>query len=396
MRAASAPFLPGATRRIDVGAKRAENGGDSLLHEITVAQPIPITANGIPKEIRALTGIRFAAAAWVVAFHYNEVAVSLLPSLADVAPLFAQGHLAVPFFFILSGFILSHVYFPTYSIRRHSRFIWLRFARLWPVHFATLLVLLAYITVATLVRGRYVASEPYPLSTLPSELAMVRCWFDPKLLWNFPAWSIHCEWFAYLVLFPACFYLLSTVRKRLQLVVVICTLLAAHEFISGHIPGKCGSIIFLFLTGSALYRIRVLWPAANGAMINVVGILVFALASYTKHESTFNLAFACLVLGLSYEQGWLSRLFSSRLLVFGGTISYSLYMTHEVVRIFAGETIRRLNPQGTPTKIMAVVGLIGIALLAAALCHRYIEVPANQWLRNLSLARRRALASSNA
>jgi peptidoglycan/LPS O-acetylase OafA/YrhL len=354
----------------------------------------PLSANGIPKEIPALTGIRFAAAAWVVAFHYNALAVSLLPALADVAPLFSQGHLAVPFFFILSGFILSHVYFPTYSIRQHSRFVWLRFARLWPVHCATVLVLLTYITFTTLVRGRYVPSEAYPLAVLPYELAMVRCWSDPNLLWNFPAWSIHCEWFAYIVLFPACFYLLSAARKPLHLVLVICALLTAHEFIAGHIPGKCGSIIFLFVTGSALYRIRVLWPAANGAMINVAGVLLFALACFTKHESAFNVAFACIVLGLSYEQGWLSRLFASRLLVYGGTISYSLYMTHEVVHLFAGEAIRRINPQGTG-KIVAVAGLIALALMAAALCHRFIEVPANHWLKNLSPARRRALAPSN-
>ncbi|HMO42348.1 MAG TPA: acyltransferase, partial [Phenylobacterium sp.] len=57
------------------------------------------------EHIRPLTALRFFAAMWVVLFHYWPAL-----GLAGAPLAVAKGYLGVELFFILSGFILCHVY----------------------------------------------------------------------------------------------------------------------------------------------------------------------------------------------------------------------------------------------------------------------------------------------
>ena len=88
----------------------------------------------MPQILKPLTAMRFFAAMWVVAFHFT-------PSLGGGMPaLVAKGYLGVELFFVLSGFILSHVYMESFGDRRfrYPDFLWARLARIYPVHLATL------------------------------------------------------------------------------------------------------------------------------------------------------------------------------------------------------------------------------------------------------------------
>jgi peptidoglycan/LPS O-acetylase OafA/YrhL len=71
------------------------------------------------KSLGALTGARFLAALWVLVYHYTvefrfaTSQQSLQYQAGGRSPLetlIGQGHLAVDFFFILSGFILAYTY----------------------------------------------------------------------------------------------------------------------------------------------------------------------------------------------------------------------------------------------------------------------------------------------
>ena len=77
-------------------------------------------------HIKPLTSLRFFAAIWVVLFHYwPHLAVAGMP------PLIAKGYLGVELFFVLSGFILCHVYLPQFEEGRfrYGDFLWARLAR---------------------------------------------------------------------------------------------------------------------------------------------------------------------------------------------------------------------------------------------------------------------------
>lgn len=329
------------------------------------------------KEIKPLTGIRFFAAMWVVLFHFNEQMVALVPALTPIRCLTDYGHYAVPMFFILSGFILSLTYFDRYSIRGHHKFVWLRFARLWPMH-AAVLVLLLLVPIRAAMKGGN-AGDAYSLAALPSELAMVRCWWSDEYLWNYPAWSIHAEWFAYIFVFPVAFAAFHREAKRLVLIGSVVACVALHTaFTHVRVPGVCLDIIFLFLAGSALYRIRQLSPCIRGEWLVNAGAAFFVSALWWQW--LFVPSFCLLIFGLSYERGLLARILSSKVAVYGGAISYSIYMTHALSHKLIAGVLTRFSFSGL-TGVAVFVGILLVALAVAAMCHHFIEVPCNKWLR---------------
>jgi len=86
-------------------------------------------------HIKPLTAMRFYAAMWVVLFHYwPKLAVSFTPAFVD------RGYLGVELFFVLSGFILCHVYLPAADRGefKYGGFLWARIARVYPLHLVTL------------------------------------------------------------------------------------------------------------------------------------------------------------------------------------------------------------------------------------------------------------------
>ena len=57
-----------------------------------------------PEDLAALTSLRFAAAAMIFVFHLREFAST--PLIIALGPAMYHG---VSFFFVLSGFVLTHV-----------------------------------------------------------------------------------------------------------------------------------------------------------------------------------------------------------------------------------------------------------------------------------------------
>ena len=84
-----------------------------------------------PADLRALTSLRFFAAAWVVMYTFwPDLGVGLVPVAVT------KGYLGVETFFVLSGFILSHVYLQAAGEKqfRYGGFLWARIARVYPLH----------------------------------------------------------------------------------------------------------------------------------------------------------------------------------------------------------------------------------------------------------------------
>lgn len=156
-------------------------------------QPSP-TASSLAQ----LTSLRFFAALHVLAFH----SVQLTEAPALVTNFVNNGYLSVSFFFILSGFILTHSYVDKMSDRHDfRRFAIARFARTYPVYLLALVVALPQIT------------QPFdnPLMALAT-LGLIQAWCPPTSMngffWNSPGWTLSVEFFFYLA-FPLLLHLFS-------------------------------------------------------------------------------------------------------------------------------------------------------------------------------------------
>ena len=146
------------------------------------------------KRLDTLTALRFVAALGVLVHHGVLQFVGTQPATA----LAGVGRYGVDFFFLLSGFVLTWSNRPGQS---PARFYWLRFSRVWPLHFATFLL-------AALVIGAA------PWTTAVLNVVLLQSWVPNAEIFgafNTPSWTLSDEAFFYL-----CFPFLLPLIQRLR------------------------------------------------------------------------------------------------------------------------------------------------------------------------------------
>jgi peptidoglycan/LPS O-acetylase OafA/YrhL len=340
------------------------------------------------QNIRQLTALRFFAAFWVVLFHYwPNLQAAPAPLLVD------KGYLGVELFFILSGFILCHVYRTSVEERRfrYGSFLWARLARVYPLHLATL-VGLGLVAGAATVAGFAVDQNILSWEALPANLLLVQAWgFAPVAGWNHPSWSISAEWFAYLT-FPAFAWAALKLKDRPRVAV-----LAAIAFLAGlylafeAATGKSLTqatihwgalrIVPCFAYGCALHA---LWRgtkgsgravAAAGALVS--GALVLVFAALGVHDSVTVAALGGVIFFLARLAESGSKAFGNPSLVYLGEISYSVYMIcvpWKIVFVNAATRIFELRSDQLPLPLWIAFSIAVIPLAAAS--YHLIEKPA--------------------
>jgi peptidoglycan/LPS O-acetylase OafA/YrhL len=363
-----------------------------------------------PNDLRALTTLRFVAAAWLLAYQFRD---RLGLDLGAVSGTIARGSLGVDLFFILSGFILAHVYAGKVESRSyaHIDFLVNRIARVYPLHLATLAAMLILWAGARML-GVSFPEDAFKLTDLPAHLAMVHAWgFTETVGWNFPSWSISAEWFAYL-LFPlfAGLWLAFGRRPLLGLVAAFALLLvcyAAGEWIFGRdftdLTAQNGAlrIVPSFAIGVALYltgrRHRLAegwaWPLAGLALAGVVVTTSFNLESLWAWPG---LALAVFALADVARQGR-DGAFGGRCAVYCGEISYAMYMVHLPVDIVYFEAVARFGvSEDSPlaVRLVAWIGVFVAVIIAAAVAHHSIERPARERIRDWWTRRRTRLQAA--
>jgi peptidoglycan/LPS O-acetylase OafA/YrhL len=339
-----------------------------------------------------LTSLRFFAAYWVVLFHYwPKLAIASTPALV------AKGYLGVELFFVLSGFILCHVYLPAVEAGRfaYRDFLWARLARIYPMHLATLIGigLMAGLALAV---GLSVDPNVLSLRALPANLALVQAWgFTSVAGWNHPSWSISAEWFAYLS-FPAFAAGALALRRRPLLAVAgalafMAGLYAAFESLAGFpltratVAWGALRIVPCFAIGCALFLAhRVHATHRRTAILGALffGASVIAFAQIQAPDALVVAAGAGLIIALAQGSKAGSRLGSHPVLVYLGEISYSVYMVCIPWQLlFANLAAKSLHLTGKQLPWYAwIILLIGPVPLAAA-AHHLVEKPARDQLK---------------
>ncbi len=350
-----------------------------------------------PVDLRPLTALRFMAALWVVFYTFwPNLDVGFLPNLA------AKGYLGVELFFVLSGFILSHVYLHAFANKRFSYrgFLWARIARVYPLHLFTLLGVMA-LGLGAVAVGMSIDDSVLSWKTLPAHLLMLHAWgLAGEAGWNHPSWSISAEWFAYLA-FPLFALAAWPLRKRPWVAtagaaVFLMGLYAAFERLAGfpltEATFRWGAlrIVPCFAYGCALYLVYRRAPLPRAGLLALSAAVVMAgSASVLAWDAVTVLAAGLLILALASiphdRAGWLG----SRPAVYLGEISYSVYMVCAPWQILAVNLAARAT--GSDDKRLHVLVWLGIILgliAAAAATYHLIERPARQALRAVADRRR--------
>lgn len=350
-----------------------------------------------PKDLKALTSLRFWAALWVVLFHFSPYA----SGWGFVAPLLGKGYLGVDFFFVLSGFVLAHVYGGEIQSGafRHTRFLTKRIARIYPMHIV-MLAFFVMLGVAAPIAGIALAHpERYDFANIPAQVFLVHAWVGAGESFNYPSWSISAEFFAYLS-FPIVMLLAN--RPRLMAALGLAAVFGWY-FGAILVTGKQSTwlndwqimrIMPEFLLGAGLRqlmgvtRIPVLdhWLATPVAALAVVALALLDVSDWLMIAALIALLAAAAERARSGIHGVLEHPFSLYL----GEISYALYMVHVAVGMAWFElTARFLGPASGILGIELVAVGCMFAMIAAAIADVLIERPGRRLIASLA-ARGRA------
>lgn len=299
------------------------------------------------KKYDYLTSLRGLAALWVVFYHISEYLVPYVASWLLI--LISKGHLAVDFFFILSGFIITLNYekkFHNFEVAHYKDFLVKRIARIYPLH---LFILLSYLIIplAYLLTNKVMPEgEKYSFVNYLYHLVLVNNWgLGNTLSWNIPAWSISTEWAAY-ILFPLTVVILARLKVSFApiFVLILCLIIYSVFYLSGYeslgknIQGlgffRCfveflmGGIICKYSQkhslGSSLSYVLLLFVSILTLLIiyNVLSEIIFALVAMALSLFCF----------LNLHDSRLVSVLRAKPLMFLGEISYSIYLVHFLVR----------------------------------------------------------------
>lgn len=347
-----------------------------------------------PADLPGLTRLRFFAALWVVFYHWRA------PWSVDIdayTGLFAMGRFGVDLFFILSGFILTHVYL---RARQHGQFNFLkfiiaRFARIYPLHIGTIAAMAA-MGLGAFVLGVPFDRQVFALTDLPANLLMIHAWgFAPDPSWNGPSWSISAEWFAYLA-FPA--YLMIALALSQRPIALLGIAVASffvldwlHRTLFGEsLPMATEQfgvirIIPEFLIGVGLYqfgaRHSVPGPIAMTALIVTLGIYLSA-AHFRLDDRIIALLGAPIIYLLAELDRLAPQPGTHGPFHFLGEISYAVYMIHVPFFMFAFNLLQDvLGLVDTTISTGALILLLALMLAVSGAAYKWFERPVRESIR---------------
>ena len=359
-----------------------------------------------PTRIEQLTSLRFFAALAVLASHLWPLAEEPNPVQPIAKTLFHEGYAGVSFFFMLSGFILSHTYGAKLAGGTISRgkYLALRVARIAPLHWLTGLPFAIW-ALASL------GASSLPVSLV--NLALLQSWV-PSEHWYFslnePSWSLSDELFFYTLFAGLAFLPMRRLAGLSALLLVGNTAMVAWLAIHGQaaitqaLPDGDTAMtrshwltyiaplprLLDFVVGMLVYRLPTFQHRGQGLPsgwatvleAGVIALLLGAMVAYPllgvpdvwRMQLAYLPLMALMIWVFGAGRGALSRYLAGRATrVLLGNATFALYWIHLPV-IHAALALRDQFENGLPLLPWAVVtSLVAIGL--SVVVYRVMEVP---------------------
>lgn len=364
--------------------------------------------------IGQLTGIRI--------FLTLMVVISNMTLFRDVDPgfiqntdwilfdIFSQVPFRVDIFFMLTGFLLFYIYEEEFSknvsYKSYTKFILIRLARVYPVHFFALAVILilylsgVWQSINDSTTQRVAAEGNWLLN-----LTLLNAWGlgEYKASWNGPSWSISIELFNYL-LFPILAMIVFNLRKAWLTVFALVCVLAFYIYlqlavikdmgtyngstaiIRGFIGMTLGTLLAKIYASKAFENLPWDFIAMMTIAIMATMMTIFTIYDYSAYY-LFYIPLPLLVMAVASSKKIVKKFFSMRFLVYLGNLSFCLYMLHQPIsRIFHFLFIDYYQDITVADASNLIIGLNLLAVLltmlvASALVYRYIETPLRIFLK---------------
>jgi peptidoglycan/LPS O-acetylase OafA/YrhL len=327
-----------------------------------------------------IDGLRAIAVVPVVLYHYRVAG-------------FAGGFIGVDIFFVISGYLITALIFGEMQEGEFSilRFYERRARRILPALFAVIFASLAAGAALFFPRDLMNLAESAAATALFGsnfDFWLQSGYFDvsAELKPLLHSWSLAVEEQFYLV-FPALLIAVHS-RRRLTLLALVATLAIASFALSvwgvRHYPDAGFYLAphrtweLMFGAMLALGKIELPYWRWLNESVAIIGLALIAWPIFTFTASTAfpgeNAIYPCmgtaLILLAGEKEGTLaSRVLCWRPLVFAGLISYSLYLWHWPLYVFA--SYAKGSAIGAQESALLIAASLGLAVLS----WRYVELP---------------------
>lgn len=347
------------------------------------------TPNAVNK-ILGLEIIRFIASMAVLIWHYHhfflntdqplEVIDTNQPFYNILFPFYISGAYGVITFWCLSGYIFFWKYSDQIKNKLITarRFAILRFSRLYPLHFATLL----FVVVAqSLYYAHYDIFYIYQINDLKHfilQLFMASHWgLQDGLSFNGPIWSVSVEIIVYCLFFASIRYISNSFVFRVTLFLLA---ILAFKFLFHSEIIQCLGYFFLGgLVDSVQNRFKI-----NKKFVTIAAVLALLAGIFTYNIiNNAGLSFLVILPAVIYllsEYFWVPG-FMAKFVEGLGNLTYGIYLLHFPIQItivliytYIGLEIPVYNP-------IFFLAFVFFTMLFARLVYIGFEMPCQSYLR---------------
>ena len=359
------------------------------------------------KYFKGLNALRFFAAYLVVIHHAEQIRMKYgLFNLKEYS-LFNNGGIAVTFFFVLSGFLISYLLFKESDITNNisvKKFYFRRILRIWPLYFLIVIIGIIFLPYILDFIG-YSYSMPYSFN----DVILYYILFSPFMVNIFyghhliePLWSIGVEELYYIVWAPLFKFLRNYILPIIILIIFVRSLLMYASFLGYFDPvirrlikmlrfeamaiGGLGA--YLIYNYSSILTHFLFSRLSQFLLIIFVLLRIFAFKLLVAQSVVFNflfttpvisqlvimIIFAWLIINISLNPKSIVRL-DNKILNFLGNISYGIYMYHMLVIfgivVFFKQYLLIMN--SFPSSIIFYLLITTLVIIVSYLSKRFFE-----------------------
>jgi peptidoglycan/LPS O-acetylase OafA/YrhL len=289
----------------------------------------------LEKNIKQLTPLRFFCALWVFCFHYFVHNKKISFEISFLNKFLENGNLAVNFFFILSGFILTH----TELLNASSNFVSFftrRILRIYPIYILALLLCIVL--------------KPWSIKLILINLFSLQTLISNSNLINPQSWSISQELIFYLLFFPLFYFFRNYKNLGFLILVLFPTLVYILNPVLFNlnffylpqyiwlIPSFTLGIYFRYLLEN---NVILGYFSKYGFFLLINCIVILILCIYKFNFNFFygfiyvNLLFALIItiIACIKNDHFLIKFLTKSFLIFLGNISYAFYTFQHPIKL---------------------------------------------------------------
>lgn len=284
------------------------------------------------------------------------------PAYTLLKPFYEYGELAVYLFFILSGFVFFSLYSAGIANRSVTlkTFVWNRFSRLYPLHFATLLLTCGLQLGYYRLFNTFFVYRYNDLMHFLLQLGFMSYWgFQDGHSFNGPIWSVSVEVMLYGIFLAFCRFVPLEPRFLVAMSVLGLAIGGVHAG-AGVLCFFVGGILHWFFEKHYGYEksdLRYRWLPC---IIVPPACMAFYLSTFAK-SNHFKIHIACVSIlpATVYFLAWLQTRFAThgRLWAVFGEMTYASYLLHFPIQIVF-HTLFVMYGYFNPAKVETLVAFV--------------------------------------